>query len=507
MFVHSIIRSNHIIDRIPDPFLDLNERAVQWIAEKTWIYKLDFTIPSPSDPKSITDLVFEGLDTFATVSLNGKEILQSENMFVAHRVNISGTAKYDAVNTLEIVFDSALFKGRQLVEDHKHEHNFYVRQTENSRVPVRKAQYNWGWDWGPILMTAGPWKPVLVEQYTARIDDVWARNTVSEDLKKCFGTIFAKVDGKLSPETKVLVTLRLLDKVVFEKDAAPDTDGLAQLNFEIEDPELWFPFRYGTPTRYELSAKIISASSVEIDAKSRLIGFRRTELVQEPDEYGKSFYFRVNNIDVFAGGSCWIPADSFVSQISAQRYYDWVKLAVDGNQDMLRVWGGGIYEDDAFLDACDELGVMVFHDFQFACANYPTYTSYLENFKVEAIQQIQRFRWRPSVIIWAGNNEDYQVQQRYKLEYDYSNKDAESWLKTTFPARYIYEHLLPELIKEHDPHNLYHPSSPWGDGKPWDDLTVGDMHQWHSKWEFSNFSLFIVCLETNKWFSLAWKHV
>lgn len=468
---------NLIFHRIQDPFVDFNERAVQWIGEKTWIYRMEFT-PLANTGRTTSDLVFEGLDTFATVSLNGKEILTSENMFVSYRVDVTDHIKPGTENVLEIVFDSALLRGRKLVEEHSHEHNFLVRQTEAGRVPVRKAQYNWGWDWGPILMTAGPWKPVYLEQFTARIDDVWAKNLVSEDLKRCNGTIFAKVAGSLSDD-KVILSLTKDGKPVFEKEAVIK-DGLAEAAFELENPELWYPLNYGQQHRYTLRAKIVRGVE-ELDTKTRLTGFRRTQLVQEPDQYGKSFFFRINNIDIFAGGSCWIPADSYLAQISAERYHAWIKLMADGNQVMIRVWGGGVYEDDALLDACDELGVLVWHDFQFACASYPAYESYLKNFKLEATQQIQRMRWRPSVVAWAGNNEDYQVQERYKLDYDFENKDPESWLTSTFPARYIYEHLLPELIKQEDPNNIYHPSSPWGDGKPTADPAVGDIHQWNCK--------------------------
>lgn len=465
--------------KIPDPYKDMNELAVQWVGEKTWVYRLQFTPKAAASNDVVSDLVFHGLDTFATVTLNGKEILKTDNMFVEYRVNVSDHLLPDQENTLEIVFESALLKGRELVEQHKHEHDFYVRQSEAGRVPVRKAQYNWGWDWGPIIMTAGPWKPVFLEQYTARIDDVWVQNQVSDDLQSCSGTMYATIDGKHNADSKVQFTLTLDGETVAQAESSIDSNGRAEAPLSLTRPKLWYPFRYGSPTRYKLTAELIASST--LDNKSRLVGFRKTELVQEEDNHGKSFYFRVNNIDVFAGGSCWIPADNLLSQITPQRYYDWVKLAVEGNQDMLRVWGGGIYEDDAFLDACDELGVLVWHDFQFACASYPTYKSYLDTLTVEATQQIKRFRWRPSVIVWAGNNEDYQVQERYKLDYDYANKDPEAWLKSSFPARYIYEHLLPELLKEHDPHNLYHPSSPWGDGKPWADLTVGDMHQWNSE--------------------------
>lgn len=455
---------------------------MQWVGERTWVYRVDFVAPAlaASDAPLISDLVFEGLDTFATVSFNGHEILKTENMFASYRANVSNHLKPGENNRLEIVFDSALLRGHELVKQHSHEHNFLVRQTEAGRVPVRKAQYNWGWDWGPILMTAGPWKPVFFEQYTARVADVWAQNTVSENLQTVSGTIFAKVNGNVSSETKVELSLELQDKVVVQSSVQVE-DGVAKLPFTLQNPELWYPLGYGPQTRYKLTARILGPGGRELDTLSRLTGFRRTALVQEPDAYGKSFYFRVNNIDIFGGGSCWIPADSYLAQVPAQRYYDWIKLMAEGNQVMIRVWGGGVYEDDALLDACDELGVLVWHDFQFACASYPAYESFTKNFELEARQQIQRMRWRPAVIAWSGNNEDYQVQERYKLDYDFENKDPEAWRKSTFPARYLYEHLLPTLMAEEDPHNIYHPSSPWGDGKPTTDPTVGDIHQWNCK--------------------------
>ncbi|KAI1471115.1 glycoside hydrolase family 2 protein [Daldinia caldariorum] len=467
--VHLDLLANN---KIPDPFDDLNELAVQWVAEKDWTYKVQFTKPPSrvSDEPLITDVVFEGLDTFATVTLNGKEILKSENMFLSHRIDISNFL--EDRNTLEIKFDSALLRGRKLVEEHSHEHTFYVRQTEVGRVPVRKAQYNWGWDWGPILMTAGPWRPIYLEQYVSRIDDVWTHYEVSEDLKICSGRIFARVTG--ASQRSIALSVTLGETTVWGKECAVDSDGLAETEFRIDNPELWYPFGYGRQVRYKLKATIPIGNE-----KAKLIGFRRSELIQEKDEFGKSFYFRINGIDIFSGGSCWIPADSFLSQISPQRYYNWIKLMVEGNQHMLRIWGGGIYEDNTLFDACDELGVLVWHDFQFACASYPTYPSYLASVEQEARQNLRRLRPHPSIVIWAGNNEDYQVQERYHLDYDYEDKDPQSWLKSSFPARYIYEYLLPKIVKEEDPFMIYHPSSPWGDGKHTTDKTVGDIHQWN----------------------------
>ncbi|KAI0401166.1 family 2 glycosyl hydrolase [Xylaria palmicola] len=466
--VHMDLLAN---SKIRDPFLDLNELEVRSLAEKRWAYRTRF--PNPGEPSSeastITDFVFEGLDTFATVLLNGAEILKSDNMFISHRIDVTSLLK--DTNELEIHFDSAMLRGRQQVEEHSHEHTFYVRQTEVSRVPVRKAQYHWGWDWGPILITAGPWKPVYIEQYVAKVEDVWAECEVSTDLKTCSGRIIARVSDAAGKSVKL--SLALANSVVFESECIVDSSGIAEAPFAITNPELWYPLTHGMQTRYELKATL-----GYYDTMSKMIGFRRAELVQQEDEFGKSFFFRINGEDVFCGGSCWIPADSFLPQITEQRYRDWVKLAREGNQNMIRVWGGGIYEHDAFFTACDEIGIMVWQDFAFACASYPAYKSFLDSVEKEARQNIRRLRSHPSLIIWAGSNEDYQVQERYQLEYNYEDKDPQSWLKTTFPARYTYEYLLPKILSEEDPFAIYHPTSPWGDGKITSDPTVGDKHQW-----------------------------
>lgn len=450
---------------------------MQWVGEKDWTYKTSFETPKSSSDFAFTDLVFDGLDTFATVSLNGVEILKADNMFVSYRVTVTENLKpAGEKNELEIFFRSALIRGRELVEEHKSEHNFLVRQTEAGRLPTRKAQYNWGWDWGPVLMTAGPWKPVYLEQYTARVEDVWVQSQVG--LRDVSGSIFVTVQGNSDSSDRVILTLSWDGKPVIEKEITLEGQK-GKHDFEISDAALWYPFGYGPQSRYKLEAKLIHKGQVA-STQRKLVGFRRAELIQEPDSHGKSFYFRINNVDVFAGGSCWIPTDSYQADISEQRCRDWIDLMVESNQIMLRVWGGGVYEHDALLDACDEKGVLLWHDFQFACGSYPTYDSYLQNLEVECRQQIRRFRTHPSMVIWAGNNEDYQVQERYKLDYNYdSDKDPESWRKSTFPARYLYEHFLPDLIGQEDPHMIYHPSSPWGDGKPTSDASVGDIHQWN----------------------------
>jgi beta-mannosidase len=460
---------------IPDPFADMNDLCSRWVGERTWSYKTSFTSPKVGE-NTITDLVFKGLDTLATVTLNGKKILEADNMFLEYRIDISGKLELDGPNELLVDFAPAMLRGRELVKKHEHEHRFIAHQTEQGRLPIRKAQYHWGWDWGPIIMTAGIWRSVYLETYSIRIDDVWHLSEVDPTLKRVSGQLLARVSP--AKPAKVRLALSFDGKSVFETTTECDADGLVKCDYSVNDPSLWYPAGYGKQARYELKATIVTELS-DSPSASKLIGFRRVELVQQTDRFGKSFYFRINQVDVFAGGSCWIPADSFIPDITPQRYRDWMKLMIQGNQIMIRVWGGGVYEDDAFFDACDELGILAWQDFCMACQLSPTYQSFLKQLEDEARYNIRRLRHHPSLVIWAGNNEDYQIQEKYQLDYNFEDKDPESWLRSSFPARYIYESCLPQIVAEEDSAAIYHPSSPWGDGKPTADPTVGDVHQWN----------------------------
>lgn len=216
------------------------------------------------------------------------------------------------------------------------------------------------------------------------------------------------------------------------------------------------------------------------DLASKRFGLRRAQVVERKlnDDSGTTFFFEFNNIPVFCGGSNWIPADSFSCRISAERYRNWVKLVADGNQTMIRVWGGGIYEENAFYDAYDEMGILVWQDFLFACGNYPAHSDFLASVKREAIANVKILRHHPSIVIWAGNNEDYQYQESEKLDYNPEDRNPQNWLRSSFPARYIYEKLLLDITKELVPGTYYHFGSPFG-GKNTRDATAGDIHQWN----------------------------
>ncbi|KAK2599999.1 Beta-mannosidase B [Conoideocrella luteorostrata] len=470
---------------IPDPYIGQDENQVQWVGETVWIYKTTF--PSPdihNHAKAV--LAFDGLDTFATVVLNGKTILETDNMFVSERADVTNALNKNGDNEVIITFDAAYLRGWKEVEKQP-DHKWGCWNGDNSRLGVRKSQYHWGWDWGPELMACGPWRPIYLEVYESRVTDLYMDVEVDKSLKSAKVVAHAAVEGHAS---NVRLDISLGDKSVASETVSV-VHGEAVATFKVQNPELWYPIRYGKQPLYTVKAILLDGSA-EVDACVKRIGLRKVELIQRPmlDQPGTTFFFQVNSIPIFCGGSNWIPADNFIPRISKERYYDWVKMVANGNQLMLRVWGGGIYEEQVLYDACDELGILVWQDFMFGCGNYPAHPGFLKSVEREARENVQRLRHHPSIVIWAGNNEDYQFAEDEKLNYDPKDKNPDNWLKTDFPARYIYEKLLPDVCADLIPGTYYHPGSPWG-GNGSSDPTTGDIHQWNvwhgSQEKYQNF--------------------
>jgi len=441
-----------------------------------WQYKRLLPEITKLTADSVAVLAFDGLDTFATVKLNGETILKSDNMFISHRVDVTRQLRLGKTeNLLEIDFESAFLKAREIKDQHPN-HRWECFNGDPARMCVRKAQYHWGWDWGPVLNTSGPWLPIRLEIYHGRISDLWTDISLDNDLTHAKVETHVEVEGVSSGD--ILLTISLDGMLVAEETVKVQSDGVAHATFNVSRPALWHPHGYGKQPLYQLNA-VLRVNGVSLHQLTKKTGIRSIELIQQPDKHGKSFFFRVNGVDVFCGGSDWIPADNFTPRITEAKYRRWLELMVDGNQCMIRVWGGGIWEPTIFYEICDELGIMVWQDFLFGCGNYPCFPEILKSIELEAACQVKRLRHHPSISIYAGNNEDYQVQESTGLTYDYEDKNPDNWLKTDFPARYIYEKILPEAVAKYDPRIFYHPGSPWGDGKITSDRTVGDLHQWN----------------------------
>ncbi|KAH9483065.1 Beta-mannosidase B [Psilocybe cubensis] len=453
---------------IPDPFIGLHEWDVQWVGEAEWAFKTDLHVTDGELASPNVDLLFEGLDTFATVKLNDEVILESSNQFISYRVPVKSKLKPGS-NELIISFESAFRKGRAIEEEHG---KLALWNGDSSRLHVRKAQYNYGWDWGPVLMTVGPWKPIALETYQTRITDLDVRSEVSETLEvKLSATLTFSEE---SPGFASFVLKSPDGKVEASSNKIPIVTGHAKVSFEwgAGQLQLWYPVGYGAQPLYTVEVELTDANGNVLDSKLEKIAFRRALVVQEKliDQEGLSFLFEINNIRIFCGGSNWIPADSFLTTMNADRYRAWLQLLVDGNQNMIRVWGGGIYEYDDFYSICD---VLVWQDFMFGCGQYPAYDSFVESVREEAIQNVKRLRHHPSIVIF-----DYQIAESLNLELDYSDETSD-FRKTNFPARYIYERVLPSVVGEYS--NIhYHRASPYsGQGKPTTDRTLGDLHQWN----------------------------
>ncbi|KAK6461344.1 beta-mannosidase precursor [Scheffersomyces coipomensis] len=463
--IHADLLNNK---EIPDPFIDRNERDVQWIGERDWEYKAEFQVSAESRSLSNHELVFEGLDTFATVYLNEEEILKTDNMFREYRVDVKDHLNYVGSNTLRILFISALHTARSYEKEHG---KFKCFNGETSRLQVRKAQYHFGWDWGPVLITCGPYKPVKLISYNAQILDAYVQ--VDVDIEKQIAKVNSVVELSVSKSEKLTLEVSSPSGEII-KTISQSVDGKQVSDkFSIENPELWFPFTHGKQPLYEFKYTLNN------QVITKKVGFRKVELVQETfeEQPGSSFYFKVNSVPVYATGSNWIPAHSFQTLLKNSDYTELLQLAVDGHQNMIRIWGGGYYESDLFYELCDKLGILIWHDFMFACGQYPGYPAFIETVSEEIIHQLKRLRNHCSIAIYAGNNEDYQVAEEFKLEWDPEDKSGD-YSKTSFPARTLYENVFPKLVGQYCPEIPYHPGSPWG-GNGTADKTIGDLHQWN----------------------------
>ncbi|VUG19342.1 man9 [Brettanomyces bruxellensis] len=464
-------------NEIPSPFIDCHARDIQWVGEKDWEYQSEFQVPKEDQKKRVQILEFNGLDTFCTVNLNGEEILKTDNMFIKYSVDVTKKLKYDEPNKLHLYFKSALVEARRLEKIHGKGHSF---NGEVSRTQVRKAQYGWGWDWGDAVMTCGPWQPVRLLSYDAHLRDVYVK-VVDPNAQESKIDVQAEIDAPKSAD--ILLDVKVWgpngNEIEIEPKKQLVSGAKLSVKFPIKEPELWFPRGKGKQPLYTFETTLYSSDGTILDKTTKKVGIRNVELVQEPleDAEGTSFYFKVNGVPVYCNGSNWIPGHSIPCLFTDDDYKKWIQLAVDGNQNMIRVWGGGYYEDELFYSECDRLGIMVWQDFMFACAAYPAYPEFIASVQNEVETQLKRLRNHCCLSIFAGNNEDYQVAESCNLDWDKDDHSGD-YTKTSFPARTIYEKTLPDLCAGLQPDVPYHPGSPWG-GKDTSDKTVGDIHQWN----------------------------
>lgn len=455
--VHSTLLKH---GKIEDPFYSTNVEKCRWIENKVWWYKKDFNFDSSKlKEDDIVELNFNGLDTFATVYLNGEELGKHDNMFTPAVFDITGKLNH-GLNHIAVKFDSTM-----AVTNTKNYDKMWYSYSPN-RVWVRKAQMNFRWDWGPRILTVGIWKDVEINIHKAvKLDSVFAQTL---EIKENIAKVLIQIETQGTKDCDTLeaeINLSCIDTKVSKTMELDKGKGILEL--DVENPKLWWTHDMGEPFLYDLSVKLLCGDSV-IDNYSTKFGIRTVELRQEDKRGNKQFTFYLNGIETFSKGCNWIPAHNFIGAIKDETYIKWINIAKEGNMNMLRVWGGGIYEKDIFYQECDRQGILVWQDFMFACSSYPDFDAdFMNNVKEEIIYVVKHLRNHSCLAIWCGNNEIQWIHGQ-KLS---DLKDLRLY------GEKIYHDLMPELLEKLDPSRLYWPSSPFGGNDPNSD-DEGDKHNW-----------------------------
>ncbi len=483
--VHTDLLRNGLI---PDPFDRDNEFRLQWIGLTDWEYQTTFQLDSAALAHDHVDLVFDGLDTFADVYLNDQAILHADNMFRRWRIPAKALLK-PGQNTLRIEFHSAITKMLPYVKSLPYvlpsisTHNFGNEENLATAPYTRKAPYQYGWDWGPRFMTEGIWQPVRLETWDAlRIDNFHIH-------QRKVATDTASINAELDIEAGKPMTASLA-LAHDEMSGAQTADGNQTLQLDagmnhvsfpirIATPKLWYPVGYGAQNRCRFSAVIRTGKEVAARAEVKT-GLRSLELRRAPDQWGKSFEFVVNGIEVYAKGADVIPFDSFPNRVTPEIHRKILQAARDAHMNMVREWGGGYYESDDFYDICDELGIMVWQEFAFGGDMIPGDVPYQENVRQEAIDQIRRLRDHPSIVIWCGNNEvetgwyHWGDRQEFKESISPEIRDR-VWQDYII----MFADILKSAVTQYTDPVPYWPSSPSADFEEVpDNQHNGDMHYW-----------------------------
>ncbi len=457
---------------LPDPYLDSNEDAVAWVGRSAWTYATSLDAVDGSHER--TDLVFEGLDTFADIRLGGRHLGRTANMHRSFRFDVTGDLAAGPAD-LVIDFDSAYTVAEALREELGPRPNAYPEPFNY----VRKMASSFGWDWGPTLVTAGVWRPVRLERWsTARLDTVRPEVVVRDS--DGYVTVNVTVERTAAGATRELRVIAVVGEHRAEAAIPPGrADGTVLLR--VPDPALWWPHTLGEPNLHGLEVTLQDTGTGEtLDRWQRRIGFRTVELDTTPDDFGSAFTLRINGIPLFARGVNWIPDDALPSRVTPERYRTRLEQARHANVDLVRVWGGGIYEDTAFYDACDELGVMAWQDFLFACAAYPEEGPLPAEVEAEARENVVRLMPHASLVLWNGNNENLWGHE----DWDWKEELAgASW------GRGYYLDLLPRVVAELDPTRPYWAGSPWSgdEGIHPNDYGHGTTHLWET-WNRRDYS-------------------
>lgn len=450
---------------IPDPYVSNNELEVQWVGRRNWIYSRSFVIADfPSDRKQFF-IHLDRVDTVATIKINGRETGICNNSFKEYNFQIFNLTAGKNMITIEI--HSPENEALKIASELEYPIPFAAAPVQSpNRNLIRKTQCHGGWDWGPSIMTGGVYGSIFIyspnKYHIKNLTNRQSRTNRNWNIDIQIN-LFAYVPVK---ET---FTIKINGKTESFTAKLKSGNNIVDHKITVSNIDLWWPSGYGNQPLYDL---VLESSEETI---TRKIGFRELEVITEPDDTGKSMYFRVNGRDIFAKGANWIPMDALPEKETEERYESLLNDVIEAHMNMLRVWGGGQYERDVFYEKCDEKGILIWQDFMFSCSLYPADRSFLNNVEEEVTYQILRLKHHPSIALWCGNNEDIGAltwfeesrknRDRYLVDYDRLN-----------------EGVIGRLVKSLDPDRRWWPSSPSaGEGDysdNWHDDTRGDMHYW-----------------------------
>jgi len=383
---------------IPDPFYGTNEDSVQWVSDKDWIYKTNFSLNNNFLSANKHSITFHGLDTYAEVILNDSIILRADNMFRKWVIPLKNVLKEK--NTLVINFKNA--SEQEVVK----EKELGYKLPGGSKVHTRKAGFHYGWDWGPKIKVSGIWRPIEIKAHkNSEIKDLYIEQTEILDSIAQLKFNF-EIDVLENSSYQIVINNQSYDLQLKK--------GLQniELNYSILQPELWWPNGYGKQKLYDIKT-LLKKNNKIISCINKKIGLRTIKLNTSKDSIGENFFFEINGEPIFMKGANYIPQDNFQNNVSKERYQKILEEVISANMNMIRVWGGGIYEEDILYKLCDSLGILVWQDFMFACAMYPDNESFLENVRLEAMDNIKRLRNYSSIVLWCGNNEIAEAWQNW----------------------------------------------------------------------------------------------
>jgi beta-mannosidase len=483
--VHTDLFKNNLI---PDPFFGDNEKQLQWIENEDWEYKTMFFVSNKELANPHIELECDGLDTYATVYLNDSIILRADNMFRSWNKEIKPYLKAGK-NELRIVFESAVKKGKETAA------KLPYTLPGDEKVFTRKAQYQYGWDFGPRFVTCGIWKNISLHFWDkVKILDVsCTQKTLTDSLAHLSFTVLmdVAVPGIYESAISSPDITKGSEEIDFPRRNCLLEKGIHELTIDctIKNPKRWWSNGLGEANLYHFKVALCRKSGTAFDEKEITIGLRTIELVQEKDKAGSSFYFKLNGVPVFMKGANYIPADNFLPRISPESYKTLIKEAKEAHMNMLRVWGGGVYADDEFYNECDRNGILVWQDLMFACAMYPGDTAFIENVTREVKDNATRLKHHPCIALWCGNNEIDEGWKNWgwQKQYHYSAKDsAEIWNNYTN----LFHKVIPQTLRSSSENIIYWPSSPsigWGRKES---LLQGDAHYWGVWWGMEPFDMY-----------------